>query len=79
METDYERAHPESVLLAFRALEALDGHSADLVLPAIIVLVSEIVSQVSSDSREVAKIMQAITDSVFINCTQIEKNTSEVH
>jgi len=79
MVSDYEKAHPNSVALAFKALEQFDGHPVEIALPALIVLVSEIVSQLTDDSREVEKIMQGIADSVFMNCAEIEKSVSTVN
>lgn len=76
MESEYVEADDSAIKLAFKALKKFDGQAADVALPAIIVLVSEIISQITSDRKEIAQIMLAITDSVFMNCTQAGKQAS---
>jgi hypothetical protein len=79
MGSDFVVADEAAVDLANKALMLFDGYSAELALPALIVLVSEIVSQISTERKEVAMILLAITDSVFMNCSQTGRDARELN
>ena len=79
MQDEFMRVVDDAVEIAGEALEAFDGVESLVVLPALVVLMTEVVMQVVDGQEEAQRLLASLSESVLANLAQAEKDGSASH
>jgi hypothetical protein len=73
MDDEFSRVSPESIRLADEVLGRFDGEQADIAMPSLVVILTELISQVCSDRAEALTMVSGICDSVVESLKRCEE------
>jgi hypothetical protein len=77
--SEFTKVVDGAIEIANEALQAFDGLDALVVLPALVVLMTEIILQVAEDQKDASLLMSTLSESVLMNFALDGKELSASH